>query len=473
MGFFGRDTTRALSTRAIALLQAGKFAEALPLCQELVALTPESAAAWSNLGWALMQNHRLDEAIAACETALTLNPNNRWAWGNKGVALSRLGRHEEALAAYDRACELDPGGLLHGRTHPYRNRLWPLLQLRRFDEVIIVADELLRYLPNDVEIWVKRGQALAGLRRYAEAEETFLFASELKSPEAALSQLAIFYAGNMRAYDKALTVVDRLFAYRPNDVSSWNLRGYVLSASGAYEKALGAFERAMACDGLSDATLGGLWNSRGDALMRLGRFQDALIALDKSAALAPGNAYSFITRGEVYSHIERESEALACYEAAHKAQPAVLLAQTNIAAALVALGPLDEAKTHLDAVLAINAEHGCAWYVIGFRETELGHYDDALAALDKSITLEPTHAAHYAAFAELLLKLDDPEHACRVIERALALDPIDARSWKIKAQALRAAGKLEEAAEAERRGAELLAEQTAQVDAYLQAQGGS
>ncbi len=47
------------------------------------------------------------------------------------------------------------------------------------------------------------------------------------------------------------------------------------------------------------------------------------------------------------------------------------------------------------------------------------------------------------------------------------LDPYYARAWRVNARALRAAGREEEADAAERRGEELLAEQTAQVEAYL------
>jgi tetratricopeptide (TPR) repeat protein len=222
---------------------------------------------------------------------------------------------------------------------------------------------------------------------------------------------------------------------------------------------------------LSDAAKGNLWIDMSHALICQGRFRDALVAVDNGVALALGNSLLLINRGEVYSHLGREAEALACYEEAHAAQPDALLPQIDIAAALVTLGLLDEAKAQLDAVLAVDGEHGCAWYVTGMRETALDHFDDALDAFDKSIILEPGHASHYAAFAELLLKLEDPVHAGQVIERALAIDAFDARTWRIKAQALRAAGKLEEADEAERHGAALLAEQTAQVDAYLQAKG--
>ncbi|HEX6817700.1 MAG TPA: hypothetical protein VF120_04945, partial [Ktedonobacterales bacterium] len=79
----------------------------------------------------------------------------------------------------------------------------------------------------------------------------------------------------------------------------------------------------------------------------------------------------------------------------------------------------------------------------------------------------------HATYALALVAQGNPSEALRAVDYALSIDPFEARTWKIKAQALRAAGREGEAAEAERRGVELLAEQTAQVDAYLQAQGGS
>lgn len=147
----------------------------------MVALTPESAVAWSDLGWAFQGLKRYDESISAFETAISLNERFGLAWNNKGVTLFRLGRHDEALSAFDRACELDSGGLLHGRSTPYRNRVLPLIGLKRFDEVISATDTLLQYLPNDAEMWLKRGQALAARRRYDAAEEAMLDAFDARS----------------------------------------------------------------------------------------------------------------------------------------------------------------------------------------------------------------------------------------------------------------------------------------------------
>lgn len=437
---FGKSKqANELARDAQVLMKYGRFEDAIPVCQRLVEIWPSLVGGWEELGYALLKVQRFDEAVTAYDRAL---------------ALERPNTQQLGLAAH-------------------RNRLHALLRLNRLDDALAAADVILTRAPKDQYAWMCRGLVCAQRKHFDDAEKALLNAVDLKPTDQALWRLTRFYADDLHAYDKALEIIERLLASKPNSGSVWQMKGYVLSQSGKRQEACTAFERAIVCGTLADAEVGNLWNNIGDALLYLGRYQDSLVALDKGAALAPGNAYLFITRGEVFSHIERESEALACYEAALQAEPALLIAQTDIAAALVALGSLDEAKVHLDTVFAVNANYGCAWYVTGMRETVLGHFDDALAACDKAIALEPRHASHYVAFAELLLKLDDPEHACQVIDRALALDPYDARSWRIKAAALRAAGREGEATEIERRSAAMLAEQIAQVDAYLKAQGGS
>lgn len=473
MGLFDRDPTRALRTRAGALLREGKFAEALPICQRVVELAPRLVDGWSDLGWALLGLKRYEEAISACETALFLDERSMWAWNNKGAALARLGRHDEALAAYDRAIALDPAALKYGRTTAHYNRLRELLDLKRYEEALASANLLLRFIPRQANVWVSRAQALSGLKRDDEAEAAL--AQALKVAPAdwfALVQSCLFYGNQRHDYAKALVLCQRMLDLHRDDGYAHTLKGDVLrllerpaEACVAYEQAI---DHAAERGGRSDV----FWLSYGRMLTRTGRYGEALAAFDlvdrPTATVANARAVQ-INRGVVLSAIERHSEALACYERAREIDPTSALALTNAAEELVELGRFSEAAALADRALAFDAEFPCRRHTKGILAAARGEFAEARMALQASIEDAPSHSAHHADLADVLIALDDPEQACATIERALALDPYDARSWRIKAAALRAAGKLEEAAEAERHSAALLAEQTAQVDAWLQA----
>lgn len=73
---------RELYERSLTLLQNGSFAEAIPLCQRIVQLTPHIASRWTRLGWALTLGKRHEEAIVAYETATALDSTMIGAWRN-------------------------------------------------------------------------------------------------------------------------------------------------------------------------------------------------------------------------------------------------------------------------------------------------------------------------------------------------------------------------------------------------------
>jgi superkiller protein 3 len=327
---------------------------------------------------------------------------------------------------------------------------------------------MLEYSPKDSTVWVIRGEALAEQKRYDEAEEAFLFAVGLASTKRfALTELGYFYVNKTRDFGKAMDVCERLFEFQSDLNIAWRLKGDVLFECRRYQEAVIACEEAIAHGGLKVGNAMGLWDSYGASLLFSGRCGDALTALEHAATAAPGFTAPLTTRGVLLSRLQRHAEALEWYEAAILANPRAPIPKLNKAETLAYLERYDEAESILNDVLASEPESFGAWSVKGLLETRRGRYDDAMTAYSKSIQLEPLHADTYAGLALLLLALDDAQHACQVVERAVTLDPYDARWWHVKAQALRAAGRAEEANAAEQHGAALLAEQEAQVDAYL------
>ncbi|MDE3231616.1 MAG: tetratricopeptide repeat protein, partial [Chloroflexota bacterium] len=244
--------------------------------------------------------------------------------------------------------------------------------------------------------------------------------------------------------------------------------GDILFSREDYRNAASAYERALARCANDAASTADIWHSYGSTLISLGRFGEALAAFDKGAAIVSGRVRPINGRGVILSRIGRHEAALAWYEATLLLRPSANVL-SNKAEALASLGRLDEADAILDEASAMAPDAMAVWAVRGIVATSRGRHDEALAAFNRAIALGPRHAPNYAELARLLLALGDVEHACEVAERALALDPYDARAWQVKAQALRALGQEGDADAAERHGATLLAEQTAEVDAWLRA----
>lgn len=93
-------------------LEAGRFAEALPLTRGLVATQPLHAGRWALHGAVLMGLGRHVEALAAFERAVLADGSCVDGWAGKGELLLHLGRRDEGLDALERAAALDPGGHL-------------------------------------------------------------------------------------------------------------------------------------------------------------------------------------------------------------------------------------------------------------------------------------------------------------------------------------------------------------------------
>lgn len=85
----------------------GKSTEQMLAAQRAVQSEPESAEAFTQLGWALFQQGYPKEAKIAYYRAIRLNPNYADAYSRLGVALHQQGEVKEAIQVLNRAVELD------------------------------------------------------------------------------------------------------------------------------------------------------------------------------------------------------------------------------------------------------------------------------------------------------------------------------------------------------------------------------
>ena len=93
--------------KAEELIEAEKFAEALPLLRKAEVNEPDNADVHNYLGYALRKLERYDAALKHYGIALRIAPRHRGAneyLGELYLVLGDLARAEERLAVLDRAC---------------------------------------------------------------------------------------------------------------------------------------------------------------------------------------------------------------------------------------------------------------------------------------------------------------------------------------------------------------------------------
>ena len=101
----------ALDSVAGALLEQGKYAQAVEIYEEVLAIDPDFAMDYGAMGVALFQLKRYEEALKSFERSVELNPTSTVATTHlilMGQVASELGRPEDATQYYERAVELSP-----------------------------------------------------------------------------------------------------------------------------------------------------------------------------------------------------------------------------------------------------------------------------------------------------------------------------------------------------------------------------
>ncbi|MDP1772188.1 MAG: tetratricopeptide repeat protein, partial [Methylobacter sp.] len=86
------------------------------------------------------------------------------------------------------------------------------------------------------------------------------------------------------------------------------------------------------------------WKALGAMFKQLGQNEDALIPMQKAAALSPGDAEAHSNLGFTLHELDRLDEAEACYRRALQIKPDYAEAHSNLGNTLKDLGQLDEAE---------------------------------------------------------------------------------------------------------------------------------
>ena len=226
---------------ALEHLRAGRAHAAAELLERQVRNQPDDARAWFLLGASRHALNQLDTAEAAFARSSELDPRNPEAWlarvtvlraGGKAapaleaalealraltgnarlhyaaaLAADELGQTVDALAQYEQALRIDPlledalhnRGLLllragytaeaidnqrhYVRAFPQSARAYSVLAdaflaSGEFEAALQALEAFERLAPDDISAPIRRGVALAGLRRYDEAREIFAQARE-------------------------------------------------------------------------------------------------------------------------------------------------------------------------------------------------------------------------------------------------------------------------------------------------------
>ncbi|MBY0496545.1 MAG: tetratricopeptide repeat protein [Cyanobacteria bacterium] len=223
-----------------ALLEKGRYDEAIAHNERSIALRPDYAPGYNNLGAALRAAGRLDEAVARYRQALEIKPDFASASYNLANALLEQGKAVDSAASFRRAIEQNPNSVeAHNNLGiALANKGDAAGAIASFRNALAVDDRSVnahRNLGNMLIDAGRRDEGLAHLERAA--------ALAPSEPE------AVYDIGTVLLQEQKLAAAAARFQaalkIRPDWAEAHNNLGIALASQGRIAEALTYFERAV------------------------------------------------------------------------------------------------------------------------------------------------------------------------------------------------------------------------------------
>ena len=215
-------------------------------------------------------------------------------------------------------------------------------------------------------------------------------------------------------------------------------------ADGDAEGALATLEEALAKTPDDHELL----FSKGVALRKLGRIDEALAAWDATLAQEPDFFAALSAKGAVFVEREDWPKAIEVLQAAATAKADHADTHYNLALAILGQGGPDavqQAQKALETAHALDAEDLDVALLLGDMYIKRNRLDDARPLLAAAAEQAPDDARIQAALGRLALKAADGAAALQAFDKALASAPQDAGYQLGQAQALLRLNRSEEA----------------------------
>ena len=152
----------------VTLQEQGKLEEAIEAYNKALAIKPDYADAYNNIGIALNEQGKLEEAIEAYKKALAIKPDYADAYNNMGIVLKDQGKLEEAIEAYNKVLVIKPD-----YAEGYTNMGNALEQQGKLEEAIEASKKALAIKPDSAEAYSNMGNALQEQGKLEEAIEAY------------------------------------------------------------------------------------------------------------------------------------------------------------------------------------------------------------------------------------------------------------------------------------------------------------
>jgi tetratricopeptide (TPR) repeat protein len=237
------DDVESTTKEADALLNLGKYNEAIECYDKVIKINSNHAGAWNNKGLALGNLGKYNEAIECYDKVIEINSNHAGAWNNKGQALGNLGKYNEAIECYDKVIEID-----HDNADAINAKGLALDGLGNHTVAIPYYDKATELYAKRVNKLNEKGTSLIELCKFNEATSCFDEAIKID----ANNGLAWLNKGNAlnysNQYNEAIECYDKVIEIDPDNADAINAKGLALVNAGKCNEAIKCYDKVLKID---------------------------------------------------------------------------------------------------------------------------------------------------------------------------------------------------------------------------------
>ncbi len=397
------------------------YTEALTACERAIALKPKSKSAeiWMARSNALLQLGRYAEAVASYDRVIELAPTDSLALTRRCEALFQLGNYEDAIASCENAIRVNGNW---GNATPalaWYNRGLGVMKLGQVEQAISSYERALAITPNYSLVLAERCGALTAL---GQDEVVLLDVAEFGQYELALGQ----YEEAIQSCDRAIEVNENWGNASP--AIAWKNRALVLEKLGRYEEAIASYERALAINSNDAIT----WNNQGMMLEKLSQHEKALTSYNRAIQISSNYSLALANRCRTLNQLRKYQEAFDSCEGAIQGDGrwedrSLAYAWTERSSALVGLGNYQEALASAERAIDLQPNSAEAWNNKSVSLWNLESYNNAEVFARRAVEIDPTYTIGWFNYGRILSKLQQYEKAVQAYDQALSdkVKPVD------------------------------------------------
>ena len=316
-----------------AFRDQGDLKSAIAAYSKALVIKPDYAEAYIHMGNALKEQENLNEAINAYENALSINSKYYEAYNNMGLALYDQGKPEKAVIAYSNALSINPND-----AEAYNNMGLALYDQGKLEEATAAYNKALSIKPDYADAYNNMGVTLKDQGKIIDAMEAYTRALSIVPDYAEAYYNIGIILKEQDKLEEAIEAYKKAFSINPDYADAYNNMGVTLKDQGKLDEAIEAYNKALS----TKPDYAEAYNNMGVTLKDQGNLDEAMEAYNKALSIKPDYAEAFNNVGTALTEQGKLEEATEAYNKAISVQPDYAEAHQNLSFVLLNNGRLKE-----------------------------------------------------------------------------------------------------------------------------------